>query len=211
MPTAYDTDSRSERSFPWIERFYFNDDSPVLNPGVHGANFGAWNARKQFSLLSLANSHTPLALRSTLRACWARESRSTPKRREQSPGQTRGERFSSFCISSSNPNCRQLPLSSISVLSNSSRMHATSCVDKLGRRAAMRLCDDLPAPHSMTSSASRRTEVATVTPSASAVFRLTTSWKRAGRSMGCSAASAPSRILRVRAPAWRKSRVRSGP
>src|SRR5215217_1280619 len=52
---AYDTDSRSERSFPWIERFYFNDDSPVLNPGVHGANFGAWNARKQFSLLSLAN------------------------------------------------------------------------------------------------------------------------------------------------------------
>ena len=55
MPTAYDTDLRSERSFPWIERFYFNDDSPVLNPGVHGANFGAWNARKQFSLLSLAN------------------------------------------------------------------------------------------------------------------------------------------------------------
>jgi hypothetical protein len=78
-----------------------------------------------------------------------------------------------------------------------------------GRRHKPR--DDLLAPHSMTSSASRRTEVGTVTPSASAVFRLTTSWKRAGRSMGCSAASAPSRILRVRAPAWRKSRVRSGP
>src|SRR5215467_12409443 len=55
--------------------------------------------------------------------------------------------------------------------------------------------DELPPSHSMTSSARARIEGGTVRPSASAVFRLTTSSNRVGCWTGRSAGFAPLRIF----------------
>jgi len=66
-------------------------------------------------------------------------------------------------------------------------------------------------PHSMTSSALISSEFGTVRPRALPVFKLTTSLKCVGCSMGRSAGFAPLRILSVYATARRKKSGKSGP
>src|SRR5215212_2185646 len=65
--------------------------------------------------------------------------------------------------------------------------------------------EGLPPCHSITSSARARNEAGTSRPSAAAVFRLTTSLKRVGRSTGRSPTLAPFRTLPIRLPVLRKS------
>src|SRR5829696_9409326 len=64
-----------------------------------------------------------------------------------------------------------------------------------GRRSTGSGCDDLPAPHSITSSARARKVGGMVRPSPRAVLRLMRNSNRVGCSTGKSAGFAPLRIL----------------